>query len=405
MIGTCKRYTIFLFTLATLLSSHADSMGEGQEILADYTFSSEIVSGVDGWDSGGFAEIPRWHPAGMAGWPTATLAIVDEHPDRWGSWISPPVALPEVARVLGRVDVKWEIAHEVETDRIRLSFDLLDGEGERISRSNWLSTGTSAGWEDRTFEHFHEPLPVPLEATHIQFYLVGLAPAVGTTLLNRVTILLPENDTEIIDDGDDRLVPIATWDLDAPDPRSPHVPLDWERVGPPPHVASWSPFISSSGNRSLALIDDDARNAGQWVSRRFPLSPLTPELEFSFDVRPQEISGTWAVAVHFIRQDITGLNGQLLERVDALLSEVDGGLRVDWVRATEDRDELFDTSFHAYTERNPRGFWKITRRVPVVQESRSMRISVRSGPDTSALGNLWLDNPALYAIIPPELSD
>lgn len=388
-------------TLAITLHAGASAAGD---VIASFDFEDEIQQGVDGWRTGGLADIAQWLPAGTDGWPEATLAVVDTHPDRWGAWVSTRIPLPEEAPLLGTLNLEWEEAYHVQTDRMRVTFDLFDADGESIGRTTWHNDGTSPGWAGHQFTPRSEELPVPPGAVSIQFSLVSGGPpeATGTYLLNQMTIRMPDNGSGIIDDGDNLLVPIATWDLDVPDHRWPEVPLNWDRIGPAPYVAVWNQHVASTGRRSLALIDHDPRNAGQWASRRFALAPASEELEFGFDIRTQGISGTWAASLHSIRQNVDQLNGQLLERIDALVREVEDGIEIDWVRVTESGNQPLDTTSHGYTERNPRGFWEIRRRFPVVQEAQSMRVSVRNAPDTTATGVLWFDTPSVHAVIPKD---
>lgn len=393
-----------LAALAIVNTLPVHSLGQGREVIAHYTFDTEVAPGRDGWSVGGSEEIVRWLPKGTDGLRSNALAVVDESTGRYGAWVSQPIAIPGEARLAGRLEAVWEEAHSIDSNQMRVTFYFNDATGERLDALTWHASGTSAGWADRRFHRRSETLTLPHEAVSVQFSLVSGGPpaTTGTYLLNSMTLRAPEGVSSIVREGDVHLVPIVTWDLDEQNFRSPYIPDEWERVGPPPHVAVWASDIRSSGQRSLALIDQDTRNGGQWVSRRFPLAPAPEELEFGFDIRCQDLVGTWAVALHFIRQPVDALNGQLIERVDGMLSQTSNGLRIRWVRVTEHGDQAFGTTLLDFADRNPRGFWEVSRRFPLPEDARSMRVSFRSGPDTEGTGLAWFDNPTINAVLPAE---
>lgn len=396
-----RPFTLLMWGIAPLLLP-ANVRGGDMKTIASFTFDEEVIIDRDGWLFGGNEEIPRWFPPGTDGLDVAVLAVIDESPTHYGAWTSQPIAIPDGARESGRLEATWEEAHRIEDGEMRITFYFDGGWEERLGTVNFSRSGTSSGWEERRFHERREVLSVPEGARTLRFSLVSGGPptTTGSYLLDSMTIRGAKPKEEVILSSG-RLVPLATWDLDVPCPVFDETPVDWVRVGPRPYIPHWSSDIRSSGGRSLALIDQDTRNAGKWVSRRFPLVPGSAGVEFSFDIRAQDLVGNWAVSLHFIRQPMETLEGQMEERVDGVLRQSDEGLSIQWARVTEyGRMEAGRTELK-FGDRNPRGFWEVNQRVSVPARARSMRVSFRSGPYPEGTGLAWLDNPAVHAVLAP----
>jgi len=185
---------------------------------------------------------------------------------------------------------------------------------------------------------------------------------------------------------------VDEWTMETADDIRPDCPKGWQYDGPLPYLASWAKGIAAAGERALTIADDDPRSHGLWCTRRMALADGRKDLDLSFALKVEKLTGTWQVSMNYYSSPVVHNYARLAHRVDALFSVVDEHLLIKWVMHDEESMTELGQDKLPLAKADKSGFLLVRRRIPIPKGTQSYRISLLSGWDPKNTGTVWLDN-------------
>jgi hypothetical protein len=203
--------------------------------------------------------------------PTYALAVIDKETNQYGEWDG-DLPLNSSNAVPGNLlNIQYSALYSVTNSPMRLSVLFFDAGSNILTSTNFNVTGQSGGWNgtiaDSTFTVESNQVVVPANSARMRFALVsGSDPATGVFLIDAlsaaVQVVLPIPPTVL----PGNFFPNPTFEagvaLDNPTLANPAG--GWLRGGSSSLIDQVLTNNSTSPTHSLALVDNDPLNYGEW---------------------------------------------------------------------------------------------------------------------------------------------
>jgi hypothetical protein len=204
--------------------------------------------------------------------PTYALAVIDNETNQYGEW-DEDLALSPTNVVPGNlVNIQYSALYNVINGPMRLSVLFFDASSNKLSETDYNMTGQSSGWggaiAGSSFTVESNQVLVPANSARMRFALVSGGPelATGVLLIENLSAavqFVPPIPATVLAGN---FFPNPTFeegaDLDNPTLGAPAG--GWQRGGSSPEIDQMSTNNWTSPTHSLALLDNDTNNYGQW---------------------------------------------------------------------------------------------------------------------------------------------
>jgi hypothetical protein len=198
---------------------------------------------------------------------THALELVDNDPANYGSWYSDMVSLTGHANPGDTLDLQWFQLYSISNDNMRVTFSFYNSANNDVDDISYQVTGNSPGWqgtvEGSGFTKVNQFVTVPPNATQLLVQLVsgGGGDTTGIMLMDDLSIAPPQAPS---------VLPGNFW----PNPgfeqgvnldQTNGTPAGWVRnFYGDPAIEQVSTANSTSPTHSLAVIDNETTNYGEW---------------------------------------------------------------------------------------------------------------------------------------------
>jgi hypothetical protein len=204
--------------------------------------------------------------------PTYALAVIDNETNQYGEWDG-DLTLSSSNAVPGNlINIQYSALYNVINGPMRLSVLFFDSSSNQLSETDYNVTGHSAGWAGAiagsSFTVESNQVLVPANSARMRFALVSGGPelATGVLLIENLSAavqVVPPIPATVLAGN---FFPNPTFeegvDLDNPTLGTPTG--GWNRGGSSPVIDQMSTNNWTSPTHSLALVDNDTNNYGQW---------------------------------------------------------------------------------------------------------------------------------------------
>ncbi len=204
--------------------------------------------------------------------PTYALAVIDNETNQYGEWDADLALSPSNAAPGNLINIQYSALYSVTNGPMRLSVVFFDGGSNQLSETDFNVTGQSGGWNGAiagsSFTVESNQVLVPANSARMRFALVSGGPELGTGLflienLDAAVQIVPPIPSTVLAGN---FFPNPTFeqgaDLDNP---TLGIPAGgWQRGGSSTVIDQMSTNNWTSPTHSLALVDDDANNYGEW---------------------------------------------------------------------------------------------------------------------------------------------
>jgi hypothetical protein len=325
--------------------------------------------------------------------PTYALAVIDNETTQYGIW-NADLPLSSSNAVPGNlVNIQYSALWSVTNGPMRLSVFFFDASSNQLSEADYNVTGNSSGWDGAidgsSFTVESNQVVVPADAARMRFSLASGGPELATgvmlieNLCAAVQVVPPIPSTVLVGN----FFPNPTFeegaDLDNPILGSPAG--GWNRGGSSPLIDQMTTNNWTSYDHSLALIDNDSNNYGQWY-----MSFNLPESVTNGDV--VDIQWFWLYNVTngpmrltFTFLDATNNN---VGQTDFLTSQTNatgtGGSSTNW-QGTEGPPSTFDMEF---------------QRIQVPPGAAQLQVLPTSGGPSTTTGVMLIDDLSVRLSVP-----
>jgi hypothetical protein len=213
--------------------------------------------------------------------PTYALAVIDDSTTQYGEWDA-DLALSSSNAVPGNlINIQCSALYSVTNGSMRFSVLFYNASSNVLASNNFNFTGQSAGWngniDGSTFTVESNQVVVPDDAVRMRFALASGGPDLTTGVLfvdalsAAVQVVLPIPRTVLAGNFFPNPTFEAGVDLDSPTLGNPAG--GWLRGGSSSVIDQMSTNNWTSPTHSLALLDNDTANYGEWYLT-FDLSGL-----------------------------------------------------------------------------------------------------------------------------------
>jgi hypothetical protein len=196
------------------------------------------------------------------------LALVDTNESGYGEWYS-DLTLGANASPGDLVDIKWFELHSITNGEMRLTATFFDASPAIVGETHFVATGQSDGWlgtiAGSPFTLRRGQVPVPPGAVRMRFSLVSGGPELttGVMVIDDLSAAVHVVPPSVLAGN---FFPNPTFEdgvqLDEATLGSPSG--GWQRGGSASSIDQISTNNSVSSTHSLALVDDDSGNYGEW---------------------------------------------------------------------------------------------------------------------------------------------
>jgi hypothetical protein len=200
------------------------------------------------------------------------LAVIDNETNQYGEW-DDDLTLSSSNAVPGNlINIQYAALYNVTNGPMRLSVLFFDANSNQLSETDFNVTGQSSGWggtiADSTFTVQSNQVLVPANSARMRFALVSGGPELGTgvllleNLFAAVQVVPPIPATVL----PGNFFPNPTFEEGAAlDNPTLGIPAGgWQRGGSSTVIDQMSTNNWTSPTHSLALVDNDANNYGEW---------------------------------------------------------------------------------------------------------------------------------------------
>jgi hypothetical protein len=325
--------------------------------------------------------------------PTYALAVVDNETNQYGEWDGDLTLTPSNAVPGNLVNIQYSALYSVTNGPMRLSVYFYDANSNQLSGTDFNVTGNSTGWAGAiagsSFTVESNQVLVPANAARMRFALVSGGPelATGVLLIENLSAavqFVPPIPPTVLAGN---FFPNPTFeegvDLDNP---TLGIPAGgWQRGGSSPEIDQMSTNNWTSPTHSLALVDNDPNNYGQWY-----MSFDLPESVTNGDV--VDIQWFWlynvtngAMRMTFTFLDTNNNNVGQTDFNTALNNDTgNGGSSSNW-QGTVELPSTFDTQFH---------------RVVVPAGAAQLQVLPTSGGSSLVTGVMLVDDLSVRLSVP-----
>ena len=396
-----SRATFFLTVICAGFSASLAAEDMNRQVLYKSSFESGETSAPFGWQRAADEDVLVWSKE-KAATGDRSLAIEDSDKDGYGEWDFDYVSIPEEAQA-GNLVVEWKELYKISSGEMRLTLILFDAEENQVSARHFVTSGKSEGWEEGTFSKKIRKLMTPKDAAKLRLAMVSGGPpsTMGSYYIDDLEVAMEVDESaEVEGEGEEKKIvrPLESWDMEERHPRFEDRPAQWERTGSLPYLASWSEKYATSGGKSLAIVDDDTRSHGMWVTDRMPLEPAPDELQLSFDLKTIDLDGAWKVCVAYYKETTDINYSPLFYRVDGMITPSEDGINLTWIAVEDGGRKMLGERTYSGDDLAEDGFWRVTETIPVPVEALSYRFAFMSGWDSGNTGSAWLDSLELKRV-------
>src|SRR6266567_3697652 len=199
------------------------------------------------------------------------LMVSDADTNNFGEWYS-DLVLSGHANPGDALTVQWFELFSITNGEMRVSVLFFDSGNNVVQQNHFTATGQSAGWQGAIagsgFTRRNQPLVVPPNAVKMRVSLVSGGPSVttGVLVIDDLSVArhaLPPTPSTVLAGN---FFPNPTFEagvqLDNPTLGLPAG--GWQRGGSASSIDQVTTNNSTSPTHSLALVDDDTGNYGEW---------------------------------------------------------------------------------------------------------------------------------------------
>ncbi len=203
--------------------------------------------------------------------PTHALAIIDNNTNGYGEWDA-DLILSTNTSPGDLLDIQYSELYDVTNGSMRLTILFYDGSSNVVGQSDFNVTGPSAGWQGTiaasTFTLQMQQVLVPNNTVRMRISLVSGGPSLttGVLVIDDLSVArhaLPPTPSTVLAGN---FFPNPTFEagvqLDNPTLGLPAG--GWQRGGTASSIDQVTTNNSTSPTHSLALVDDDTGNYGEW---------------------------------------------------------------------------------------------------------------------------------------------
>jgi hypothetical protein len=213
--------------------------------------------------------------------PTYALAVIDNETNQYGEWDDDLTLSPTNAVPGNLINIQYSALYNVSNGAMRLSVLFFDATSNKLSENDYSVSGASSGWSGAiagsSFTIESNQVLVPFGAARMRFSLVSGGPESTTGLLlienlsAAVQVVPPIPSTVLAGN----FFPNPTFEegADLNNPTQGIPAGGWQRGGSTPSMDQVTTNNWTSYDHSLALVDNDPNNYGQWyMSFNLPAS-------------------------------------------------------------------------------------------------------------------------------------
>jgi hypothetical protein len=216
--------------------------------------------------------------------PTHSLAIIDNETANYGEWDADLILNTNTAQPGNLVDIQYSALYSITNGPMRLTALFFDAASNVLAATDFNVSGQSAGWQgtiaNSTFSIQTQQVSVPVNSVRMRFALVSGGPELGTgaflidDLSAAIHVIPPVPPTVLAGN----FFPNPTFELGVSlDNPTLGIPSGgWNRGGSSSTIDQMSTTNSESPTHSLALVDTDPNNYGEWYTF-FSLSGLVAD--------------------------------------------------------------------------------------------------------------------------------
>jgi hypothetical protein len=204
--------------------------------------------------------------------PTYALAVIDSETNQYGIWNADLTLSPTNAVAGDLVNIQYSALWNVTNGPMRLSVFFFDASSNQLAETDYNVSGQSSGWAgsiaNSSFTIESNQVLVPVKAARMRFALASGGPETTTGLLliedlsAAVQFVPPIPGTVLAGN----FFPNPTFEEGADlDDATLGTPAGgWQRGGSSPVIDQISTNNWTSPTHSLALVDNDTNNYGEW---------------------------------------------------------------------------------------------------------------------------------------------
>jgi hypothetical protein len=318
--------------------------------------------------------------------PTHALAVVDNDPLSYGSWYSDHAPLTNTAIAGSILDLQWYELYSITNGDMRVVFTFFDGSGNGLGDNNFPVNGNSAGWQGAVagsgFTQVNTELTVPAGAVTIAVQLVsaGSGAETGVMLIDDLSVAVhvvqPLPPTVLAGNFFPNPTFEAGVQLDNP---TLGIPAGgWNRGGSSAAIDQVLTNNSTSPTHSLALVDNDTGNYGEW---------------YMFLNTAGLVGDNDAVDIQWYQ----------------MYNVTNGSMRLSFAFLDSGNNTLWSQDFTTGTSTNSPGwtgnistspFQQISQRFAVPVGTTQLRVNFASGGATTVTGVMLIDDLSMRLSLP-----
>jgi hypothetical protein len=325
--------------------------------------------------------------------PTYALAVIDNETNQYGEWDA-DLALTSSNAVPGNlINIQYSALWNVTNGAMRLSVLFFDAGSNQLSEADYNVSGASSGWDGAiagsSFTVESNQVLVPPGAVRMRFALVSGGPeaATGVFLIENLSAAVqfvpPIPSTVLVGN----FFPNPTFEegADLNNPTLAQPAGGWNRGGSSPVIDQVLTNNWTSYDHSLALVDNDTNNYGQWY-----MSFNLPGAVTNGDVLDLQWFWLYDVTNGQMRMTFTFLDtnnnnvGQTDFNTGLNNSDGSGGSSTNWL-GTEGPPSTFDTEF---------------QRIQVPMGATQLQVLPTSGGPSTTTGVMLVDDLSVRLSVP-----
>ena len=220
-----------------------------------------------GWARGGNNPALCEVTSAVASSPTHALLVNDTDTQGYAEWYS-NFNIADLFTSGETLNLRWQEVYNVGGGEMRVTVLFWSANNTLLSQNHFVARGTSSGWNgdlaSSTFSPRLEPLVVPGGATRLQVSLVsgGALSVTGVMAVDDFSVTKPRQ--PILLAGNFWINPTFESGQNLDEPSG--TPSGWNRGGSDALIDQVSQDNSQSTSHSLAVVDSDAANYGEWYA-------------------------------------------------------------------------------------------------------------------------------------------
>jgi len=314
--------------------------------------------------------------------PTHALALIDNDTNDYGEWDA-DLILGTNASPGNTITVQWSELYAITNGPMRVTVLFFDVNTNQLSETDANSTGNSSGWAGQitgsTFGLRNEQVMIPHNAVRMRVSLVsgGSQSATGVYVIDDLSAALVAWPATVLSYN---FFPNPTFESGvALDNSTVGLPAGgWQRGGSSAAIDQVSTNNYVSATHSLALVDNDAANYGEWYMF-LPTAGLVADND--------------AVDVQWYQ----------------LYSVTNGSMRLSFAFLDFNSDTLWSEDFNTVTSTNSPGwtgnvatspFQQMSERFVVPAGTTQLRVNMASGGAAAVTGVMLVDDLSMRKSLP-----